>query len=174
MASLKKGGLYVVFDILFQIWSKRRYLQHMPPAQTYWLADYRTKLIYEWLNELMSLQCPFDLSQRYFIKIPRLQCPNQGSHMMEFLLLSLKSVCMIVIRALTGMQLINHEEKMLRWQTQGFFCSSSKNSSKLLFLQFWLFERSCTRIRWRDFTGANPSKLTSLLTFVCVLCKLYL
>ena len=49
-----------------------------------------------------------------FFKIPRLQCPNQGSHMMEFLLLSLKSMSMIAIRALTGMQLINHEEKMLR------------------------------------------------------------
>ena len=24
-------------------------------------------------------------------------------------------------------------------------------------------------IRWRDFTGVNPSKLTSLLTFVCIL-----
>ena len=55
----------------------------------------------------MSLQCPFDLSQRYFIKIPRLQCPNQGSHMMEFILLSLKSVCMIAIRALTGIFLEN-------------------------------------------------------------------
>ena len=64
----------------------------------------------------MSLQCPFDLSQRYFFKIPRLQCSNQGSHEMEFLLLSLKSVCMIAIRALTGMQLISNEEKMLRWQ----------------------------------------------------------
>ena len=62
----------------------------------------------------MSLQRPFDLSQRFFFKIPRLQCPNQGSHMMEFLLLSPKSVCMIVIRALAGMQLISNEEKMLR------------------------------------------------------------
>ena len=47
-------------------------------------------------------------------KIPRLQCPNQGSHIMEFLLLSLKRMCMIAIRALTGMQLISNEEKMLR------------------------------------------------------------
>ena len=30
---------------------------------------------------------------------------------MEFLLLSLKSGCMIAIRALTGMQLMKHEEK---------------------------------------------------------------
>ena len=52
--------------------------------------------------------------KKYVFKIPRLQCPNQGSHMMEFLLLSLESVCMIVIRALTGMHLISSEEKMLR------------------------------------------------------------
>ena len=97
------------------------------------LTDYQTKLKNEWPNELTSLQCPFYLSQRYFIKIPRLQCPNQGSHMMEFLLLSLKSGCMIAIRALTGMQLINHEEKMLRRQKHGVFCCGSKNSSKLLF-----------------------------------------
>ena len=57
-------------------------------------------------------KCPFDLSQRYFFKIPRLQSPNQGSHMTEFLL-SLESACMIAISALTGMQLISNEEKML-------------------------------------------------------------
>ena len=45
-------------------------------------------------------------------KIPRLQSPNQGSHMTEFLL-SLESVCMIAISTLTGMQLISNEEKML-------------------------------------------------------------
>ena len=28
-------------------------------------------------------------------------------------------------------------------------------------------------IRWRDFTGVNPSKLTSLLTFVCILQYIY-
>ena len=39
-------------------------------------------------------------------KIPRLQCPNQGSHRMEFLLLSPESMCMIAIRALIGMQLM--------------------------------------------------------------------
>ena len=112
---------------------------------TNWLTDYRKKLINEWLNEIMSLQCPFDLSQIFFFKIPRLQCPNQGSHMMEFLLLSPKSVCMIVIRALTGMQLRSNEEKMLRWQKHGVFCVSIKNSSKLLFSRLELFERSWTR-----------------------------
>ena len=34
--------------------------------------------------------------------------------MMEFLLLSLESVCMIVIRALTGMHLISSEEKIAK------------------------------------------------------------
>lgn len=43
-----------------------------------------------------------------------LRCPNQGSHMMEFLLLSLKSVRMVAFRALIGKQLISNEEKMLR------------------------------------------------------------
>ena len=47
-------------------------------------------------------------------KTPRPQCPNQGSHMTEFLLLSLESVYMITIRALTEMQPISNEEKMLR------------------------------------------------------------
>ena len=144
----KEEGLYVVFDILFQIWSNSQYREHMPPAQTYWLTDWLTtgkKLINEWLNEIMSLQCPFDLSQIFFFKIPRLQCPNQGSHMMEFLLLSLKSVCMIAIRALTGMQLISNEEKIPRWQKHGVFRVSVKNSSKLLFSRLKLFERSWTR-----------------------------
>ena len=109
------------------------------------LTDYQIKLKNEWPNELMSLQCPFYLSQRYFIKIPRLQCPNQGSHMMEFLLLSLKSVCMIAIRALTGMQLISNEEKIPRWQKHGVFRVSVNNSSKLLFSRLKLFERSWTR-----------------------------
>ena len=52
--------------------------------------------------------------KKYFFKIPRMQCSNQGSPMMEFLLLSLQSEYMITIRALTGMQLISNEEKMLR------------------------------------------------------------
>ena len=52
--------------------------------------------------------------KKYFFKIPRLQCPNQGSHMMEFLLLSLESEYMITIKALTGMQPKSNEEKMLR------------------------------------------------------------
>ena len=55
--------------------------------------------------------------KKVFFKTPRPQCPNQGSHMMEFLLLSLESMYMIAIRALTGMQLISNEEKMLRLQT---------------------------------------------------------
>lgn len=54
--------------------------------------------------------------RRYFLKISILQCLNQGLHTMEFLLLLLESVCMIVIRAQTGMQQINNEEKMPRWQ----------------------------------------------------------
>ena len=74
------------------------------------------------MNECMSLQCSFDFyreneRKKVFFKTPRPQCPNQGSHMMEFLLLSLESVYMIAIRALTGMQLISNEEKMLRLQT---------------------------------------------------------
>ena len=40
------------------------------------------------------------------LKIPRLQCPNQVSHIVEFLFLSPESMCMIAIRALTGMQLM--------------------------------------------------------------------
>ena len=78
---------------------------------------------------------PFWFVTGVFFKILKLQCPNQGSHMMEFLLLSLISVCMIVIRALTGMQLRSNEEKMLRWQIHGVFCCGSKNNSKLLFSQ---------------------------------------
>ena len=84
--------------------------------------------------------------------------------MMEFLLLSLKSVCMIAIRALTGMQLISNEEKMLRWQTHGGitanYCFHSSN---------FLRGHVHMGIRWQDFTGANPSKLTLLLTSVCIL-----
>ena len=34
MASLKKEGIYVVSNTLFQIRSKSQHLQHMPPAQT--------------------------------------------------------------------------------------------------------------------------------------------
>ena len=54
--------------------------------------------------------------------------------MMEFLLLSLKSVCMIAIRVLTGMQLISNEEKMLRWQTHGVTRSahSRRSSAEIL------------------------------------------
>ena len=52
--------------------------------------------------------------KKNFFKIPRLQCPNQGSPMMEFILLSLESEYMITIRALTGMQLMSNEEIMLR------------------------------------------------------------
>ena len=44
----------------------------------------------------------------------RLQSLHQGSHMINFLLLSLEKGRMIAIRALTGMQLMSNEEKMLR------------------------------------------------------------
>ena len=101
---------------------------------TYWLPDKINKLTTEWIN-VSSMPFWF-VTEVFFFKIPRLQCPNQGSHMMEFLLLSLKSVAMIAIRALTGMQLRSNEGKMLRWQTHGVFCCGSKNSSKLLFSQF--------------------------------------
>ena len=65
-------------------------------------------------------KCLFDAllicHQSIVFKIPRLQCLNQESHMMEFLLLSLKS-------DKTGMQLISNEEKLLRRQTHGvFYC----------------------------------------------------
>ena len=42
-------------------------------------------------------------------KIPRPQCPNPGSCMVEFLLLLRESMCMIAIRALTGMQLMKRQ-----------------------------------------------------------------
>ena len=147
IASLKGGGFicgfrYPISDLIQK--SIPRAHASRTDLLTNWLTDYRKKLINEWLNEIMSLQCPFDLSQIFFFKIPRLQCPNQGSHMMEFLLLSLKSVCMIVIRALTGMQLISNEEKILRWQKHGVFCVSITNSNKLLFSRLELFERSWT------------------------------
>ena len=61
----KKGGLYVVFDILFQIWSKRKYLQHVPPAWplidqlTDWLPDKINKWLTEWIYVSSSLSMPF-------------------------------------------------------------------------------------------------------------------
>ena len=97
-------GLYVVFNTLSQIWSKRQYLQHMPLARTYWQTDWLTTRKNWWMSDWMN-KCLFN--ERYFFKISRLQSPNQGSHMMEFLLISLVSVYMIPIRALKGRQLIN-------------------------------------------------------------------
>ena len=55
VASLKKGGLYVVFDILLQIWSKRQSLQHMPPAQTYWATDWLPDQINKWMTEWINV-----------------------------------------------------------------------------------------------------------------------
>ena len=53
-------------------------------------------------------------------KIPRPQCPNPGSHMMEFPLLLLESMCMIAIRALTGMQLMKRQN----WHLVRIFVTS--------------------------------------------------
>ena len=58
----------------------------------------------------------------FFFKTPRPQCPNQGSHMMEFLLLSVESVYMIAIRALSGMQLISNEEKNVKVTNTRLYC----------------------------------------------------
>ena len=73
----------------------------------------------EWMNAclfnaLLIFTEKMKEKKKYFFKIPRLQCPNQGSYMMEFILLSLESEYMITIRALTGMQLMSNEEIMLR------------------------------------------------------------
>ena len=102
---------------------------------TYWLIDYQTKLINEWLNEWKSLWCPLDLSQVFF----PLWSPNQGSHMMDD-----ECIHIITIRTLTGM-LISNEEKTVRWQILGVISCGSKNSSKLLISRLELFERSWTR-----------------------------
>ena len=51
-------------------------------------------------------------------KIPRPQCPNAGSHMMELLLL--ESMCMVAIRALTGMQLMKRQN----WHLARIFVTS--------------------------------------------------
>ena len=53
-------------------------------------------------------------------KLPRLQCPNPGLHMMEFLLLLLESMCMIAIRVLTGMQLMKRQN----WHPTRIFVTS--------------------------------------------------
>ena len=83
---------------------------------------------------------------------------------MEFLLLSLKSVCMIAIRALTGMQLISNEEKMLRRQNIVFFAAVLRITANYSFHSSNFFIGHVhVRIRWRAFTGPNPSKLKSLL-----------
>ena len=92
---------------------------------TNWLTDYQKKInkwIIKWIN-VSSMPFWFVTEneeikgKRRFLKTSKLQSPNQGSLTMEFLLLSLESVCMILIKALRGMQLIGNEEKMLRWQT---------------------------------------------------------
>ena len=130
-----KKGVYVWFLI--------PYFRSDPKVNTYskyltdtdlltnWPTDYQIKLINEWSNGWMhvsSMLFWFLLrkwkKKKYFFKIPRLQCSNQGSPMMGFLLLSLESEYMIIIRAITGMQLISNEEKMLRWQTHGVFFSA--------------------------------------------------
>ena len=53
-------------------------------------------------------------------KIPRSQCLNAGSHIMEFLLLLLESMCMVAIRALTGMQLMKRQN----WHLTRIFVTS--------------------------------------------------
>lgn len=106
-------GLHIVFNTLFQIWSKCQYLQHMPLARTYWQTGWLTTRknwwMSDWMNKCLSnalLICHRKWGKVFF-KISRLQSPNQGSHMMEFLLISPVSVYMIPIRALKGRQLIN-------------------------------------------------------------------
>ena len=76
-------GVYMWFSIPYFISDPSQYLQYVPSAQTFWLTDYQTKLINEWLNEWISLQCPFDLSQRmwkwkekrYFFKVSQPRIP---------------------------------------------------------------------------------------------------
>ena len=92
---------------------------------TDWLTDYQTKLINEWLNEQTSLFNALLICHREwgnkrkkgkFLRSPDFKVPTKDL-MIEFLLLSLESACMIPIRALRAMQLIRNEENMLRWQT---------------------------------------------------------
>ena len=55
-------------------------------------------------------------------KIPRPQCPNPGSYTMEFLLILRESMCMIAIRALTGMQLMKRQNwHLARISVTSFF-----------------------------------------------------
>ena len=77
--------------------------------------------------------------------------------------------CMIAISALTGMQLISNEEKMLRWQPHGVFAVVLRIAANYCFHSSnFLRGHVHVGIRWQDFTGANPFKLTSLLTFFCI------
>ena len=59
-------------------------------------------------------------------KIPRPQSPDPGSHIMEFLLLLLESMCMVAIWALTGMQLM----KTQNWHLARIFVTSVFDSFK--------------------------------------------
>ena len=72
---------------------------------------------------------------------------------------------MIAIRALTGTKKNCYGDKHIV-----FFAAVLRIVANYCFHGF-NFQRGHVhvRIRWRDFTGANPSKLTSLLTFVCIL-----
>ena len=85
----------------------------MPLARTYWQTDWLTTRKNWWMSDGMN-KCLFNALLichrewgKIFLKISRLKSPNQGSHMMEFLLISLVSVYMIPIRALKDRQLIN-------------------------------------------------------------------
>ena len=83
VVSPKKGGLCVVFDILFQIWSKRRYLQHMPSAQTYWLADWLTgwlpNQVNKWMTEWINVSSmPFwFVTEVFFLRFPDCNVPTK-------------------------------------------------------------------------------------------------
>ena len=125
VVSLKKGGLYVVFDMLLQIWSKRQYIQHMPPAQTYWLADWLTgwlpDQINKWsfiMNDWMN-KCLFNAllicHRGILLRSPDFNVPTKD-HIWW-------SSYYYLWKACVGMQLISNEEKMLRWQTHGVFAA---------------------------------------------------